>query len=300
MKFGLFLPTFADSSEKGNPGFAPNYSTLNWEKTIEYVKNAEKLGFDSIWVPDHLIMGKNNQILDSLTILGALAPITQKIRLGTVVLCSAFRHPAILAKMISTIDFISNGRMEVGLGSGWHKREFEAFNFPDIDRSRTREIARILQMLWEENNEKPINFTGDFYTLTQAVSKPTPTQRPIPFYIGGNSDESLKIVADIANGWLTSGSISFCSERFSQIRKFLDTSEKQQRVQNFIWFGPAVLQSSNHEATTSGTFGGSISDFIKQIQSYERTGFTELIFAFPDFPKPSMAEAFIDDVKPEF
>ncbi len=85
MKFGVFIPTFADSPENGNPGFAPAYSNIDCKKTTQYAVKAEQLGFDSIWVPDHLIMGKDDTILDPLITLGALATSTTTIKLGTVV-----------------------------------------------------------------------------------------------------------------------------------------------------------------------------------------------------------------------
>jgi len=300
MNFGLFTPTFADSLNDDSPGFAPTYSSISWNKTQEFALKAEELGFDSIWVPDHLIIGKDDQILDSLSVLTALATTTKEIHLGTVVLCSVFRHPAILAKMISTIDIISSGRMIIGLGSGFHQREFNAFDFPPVDRARTREIIKILRMLWEEDPHfGPASFEGSFYTLTEAVSKPFPIQRPMPIYLAGNSEESLRIAKDLANGWMTSGSVESCSEQLVKLKSQLISIEQRQRLKNFVWFGRTYIQQTTKRSSLkSKGLGGTVSELLEQIISLKQIGFSELIFAFPDFPKTTMAETFVKEGLP--
>ncbi|MHA2365698.1 MAG: LLM class flavin-dependent oxidoreductase [Candidatus Hodarchaeales archaeon] len=292
MKYGLFIPTMADSSNKDDPGFAPDYNNLNWNKTVEYVKEAEELGFDSIWVPDHLIMGRNGEIFDSLTMLSALAPITHRIKLGTVVICSLFRHPGILAKMLATIDLISNGRLIAGIGSGWYQREIEAFSFPPINRERTREIVNILRQLWEK--EQPVNFQGKFHNLNEAISRPQPKQSPLPLYIGGSSDKTLEITKKFANGWITSGSYEKATEL---IEKLKISENSQYSLNEFVWFGRIVIEkSSTDHQSVPGIIKGTIMDIKKEINQLEECGFTKVILSFTDFPKNEMIKNFAEKI----
>ncbi|MHA2175499.1 MAG: LLM class flavin-dependent oxidoreductase [Candidatus Hodarchaeales archaeon] len=301
MKFSIFAPTFADSNEKGNPGFAPTYNNLNWKDTKEYTLKAEELGFHGLWVPDHLIMGKDSQIFDSLTVLTALGGITDKIRLGTVVVCSAFRYPAILSKMVSTIDHISNGRFSLGLGSGFHMREFEAFNYPPIERSKTRELIEILRLLWNSENSTGVDYEGDHYSLKNAVSNPIPIQSPLPIYVAGQSEETLWIVADLADGWITTGSIENLNQGLGRLNKILDGNGRKTSIQDYIWFGPTTIMNVNEfNKTDSRGLEGSGSEIIEQITTLADMGFTELIFAFPDFPSDSMMNKFVKEIKPSF
>lgn len=299
MKFGIFIPTFADSPENGNPGFAPSYSNIDWKQTTRYAVRAEQLGFDSIWVPDHLIMGKDDTIIDPLITLGALATATTTIKLGTVVLCSAFRHPSILAKMVATLDFISQGRFILGIGSGFHQREFNAWGFPPVDRSVTEEIVKILKLLWDTKQSELVAFNGKHFTLDQAVSKPTPINNHIPIFIGGNSDMTLNIAANHANGWITGEPLNTCAERLGSFKKYLNTEEKRRRVNQYIWFGPAVLKKSNNDTKPiSRGIGGTVAKLTEEIIFLKNLGFTKVILAFPDFPDVTMAESFTREVIP--
>lgn len=299
MKVSVFIPLFADSPSHLHPGFAPEYASLDWQKTKEYVLRAETLGFEAVWVPDHLIMGKDDQILDPLVALTVFATITHEIGLGTVVACSAFRHPAVLAKMFSTIDFISNGRMIAGLGSGFHTREFNAFDFPPVDRERTREVVRILQLLFDTSIPEPIDFSGTFYQLVGAVSKPQP-KGPMRVYIAGNTPQTLQIAADHAYGWITSGSSTNSFDRIHLLKKLVNTPENKTGLSDFVWFGPVSLWKNSDRSQERARRGihGTPSEVLAQIESFQKMGFTHIIAAFPDFPDTSMAELFIKEIFP--
>ncbi|MFW9856912.1 MAG: LLM class flavin-dependent oxidoreductase [Candidatus Thorarchaeota archaeon] len=298
MKTSIFVPLFADSSDALHPGFAPKYDSLNWDKTQKYVVEAEALGFEAAWVPDHLIMGRNDQILDPFTALASFATITKTIGLGTVVICSAFRHPAVLAKMLASIDFVSNGRMIAGLGSGFHAREFNAFGFPPVDRERTQEVAKILRLLFDRSTG-PVDFFGDFYTLTRAVSRPRPLGR-MPIYIAGNSPKSLQIAAKSGQGWITGGTLRESRDRLRFLRSLLDTQENQNRLADIVWFGPVSIQPDGHSSMTKTRRGiqGNSSQVIQQIEAYRELGFTHIIAAFTDFPETKMAKLFMEEVSP--
>ena len=301
MRFSVFTPTFADSSELGHPGFAPNYNSLSWKETKEYALKAEELDFHSLWAPDHLIMGKDYQIFDSLTVLTALGELTSKIRLGTVVACSAFRYPAILSKMVSTIDHITNGRFSLGLGSGFHIREFEAFNYPPIERSKTRELVEILHLLWENETSIGVDYAGDHYILKNAVSNPTPMQSPLPIYVAGQSEETLWIVADLANGWITTGPIENLDQGLERLNRILEGNSRNTSTLDYIWFGPTSIEPETQlDETITRGLRGSSGEIIEQITKLADLGFSEVIFAFPDFPHELMMNRFATEISPSF
>src|SRR6266511_3491666 len=130
MRIGLALPHYDFSFPEGEG--------LTWPGVLEAAQRAERLGFDSVWISDHFFLdleryGGPAEPLGSVepfTALAALAVRTERVRLGTLVACAAFRHPAIVAKMATAIDLASGGRLDLGLGAGWYRREFEAFGYP--------------------------------------------------------------------------------------------------------------------------------------------------------------------------
>ena len=171
---------------------------------IDYGVRVEKLGYESIWVWDHILLGVDPYfpILDSLSILSAVAARTESIRLGTGVLVLPARNPVVLAKQLSSIDHISKGRLTLGLASGWYKREFDAIGVPFNKRGDIMDQnLDILTRLWEEDS-----VTGSYppYELAEAVMSPKPVQKPRPpILIGGYVDRVLKRAGVVGDGWLT-------------------------------------------------------------------------------------------------
>ncbi|MFX1553563.1 MAG: LLM class flavin-dependent oxidoreductase, partial [Promethearchaeota archaeon] len=177
----------------------------DWEIFLKIAKEAERVGYDSLWITDHLISPKGRSHgLEALTILSALATATEKIRLGTYVLCNQFRHPSLLAKMISTIDHISKGRINLGIGAGWYKAEHISFGLNwdklPIRVSHLKESILLMKKLWTEDN---VSFNGEYYRIKNATLEPKPIQKPYPpIWIGGKSPEIKQLVAEEGNGWI--------------------------------------------------------------------------------------------------
>jgi len=194
IKFGVFLPFYAFKSKEKNPLSA-------FDSVRDVVLECERLGYDSVWLDDHLMFG-NNTILECWTTLSALASITAKIRLGTMVLCNSFRNPAVLAKMAATLDVISNGRLEFGIGAGVQKDEHLAYGIPfpkphaRIDR--LKEAVEIIKKMW---TEEKASYKGKFYSINEAVCEPKPVQQPHPpITIGGGGEKlTLKVAAQHAD-----------------------------------------------------------------------------------------------------
>jgi F420-dependent oxidoreductase-like protein len=180
-------------------------------------KAADAAGFDQIWCADHLVRlprfgGPHGPILDSWTTLAAVAEATERIRVGVLVSANLLRHPSLLAKMAVTVDHISGGRLEVGMGTGWNEAAFTMLGMPFADPAarsrRLREACEVLKALWTQD---VANYTGRFYTLQDAVSDPKPLQHPHPpILIGGRGpNATLRTVALCADAWNTSGAAGF-------------------------------------------------------------------------------------------
>ncbi|MGH2697464.1 MAG: LLM class flavin-dependent oxidoreductase [Actinomycetota bacterium] len=205
MRFGLALPHYDFSRPDGAP--------VSWEGLVNAARRAESLGFDSAWISDHFFLslaryGGPDEPYGSpeaLTALAGLAAVTDRIRLGTLVLCAGFRHPAILAKSAVTIDLLSEGRLDLGLGAGWYEDEYRAFGYR-VGRSRfevLEETVEVLSLLFGE--KEPVTWEGRHYSLDEAYCRPRPAQRPgPPLWVGGKGGPRLaRLVARRADGWNT-------------------------------------------------------------------------------------------------
>lgn len=165
-------------------------------KFVKLAQTAEELGYDTFAIPDHL----GNQV-GPLAALGALSQSTDRIRLGTSVLANGFRHPAILAKEATTIDVLSKGRLELGIGAGWMKEEFDKagieFESPGTRIRRLDESLTILDGLLRGNE---VNFDGEFYQIKGLVGSPRPRQGPRPpIAVGGGGPKMLALAAKHAD-----------------------------------------------------------------------------------------------------
>ncbi|MGB0683212.1 MAG: LLM class flavin-dependent oxidoreductase [Magnetovibrionaceae bacterium] len=174
------------------------------EQLINYGVRMEELGFESLWVWDHILLGTDPHfpIIDSLTLLTAVAARTSKIKLGTGILVLPLRNPLALAKQISSIDQVSKGRFILGTAAGWYKREFDAVGIPFKQRGKIMDRnLEIITRLWEE---EMVNGKWDEHELKQSVMFPKPYQKPRPpILIGGYVDVVLKRAATKGDGWLT-------------------------------------------------------------------------------------------------
>jgi len=169
----------------------------SWDEARAAALEFDRLGFDSVWVCDHLygVPMPNLPILEAWSELAAVAAITERVRLGTLVTPPFFRNPAVLAKQIATIDQVASGRVVAGLGAGWFATEFEAYGcpFPSL-RKRLRaleESCEILKRLWTEER---VTFEGEVFTVRDAMCEPKPAERP-PILIGGGGERVLLGIA---------------------------------------------------------------------------------------------------------
>ena len=183
---------------------------------IEISQMAEELGFDSVSVTDHVVMGKNlhnypfgkfplpseSPWYEPLSLLTMIASNTTKIKLATAILIAPLRNPALLAKTTATLDVISKGRLELGVGLGWQKEEFDAAGLNFEDRSEIFwETLDICKLLWKDS---PISFHGDYYNFDDIWCHPQPIQRnDLPLLFGLKmTEKNAKKIAKIGHGWI--------------------------------------------------------------------------------------------------
>ena len=172
---------------------------------------ADEAGFDHCWVSDHLVGIDDHPLVDVLeawSMLGAMAAMTERVRIGCLVTANTFRHPGVLAKMAVTIDHLSGGRLEFGIGAAWSETEHTMlgleFGTAGERLERFAEACQVLKLLWTQDVS---SFTGRHYQLTDAVCNPKPAQRPYPpIWIGGAGEgKMLRIVAEHADVWNVPG-----------------------------------------------------------------------------------------------
>lgn len=204
IQFGLTIP------QGWRGGDLPLEEENNPVKQFAFSKEiaitADNLGFDSIYAYDHLMPfykgDTEKNIFECFTLLSATATITNKIRIGQIVTCNSYRNPALLAKMLSTLDVISNGRTELGIGAGWYEKEYVAYgyDFPShvIRIRQLDESINIIKELW---TKRSATFSSRYYVVKDAICNPKPIQKPHPIIMVGGSGERylLKVVAKHAD-----------------------------------------------------------------------------------------------------
>lgn len=190
VKFGLFFPQVG----------------LGFPAITERVQVAERLGFDSVFFVDHMWSRGLPQLdhLEAWTLMTATAAVTQRIRVGALVLCNSYRNPALLGKMAASLDAISNGRLVLGLGAGWMDEEYRAYGYPFPSmRARIEQLEEAVEVIKRLLTEERASFQGKYYTVDGAPNLPKPLQRPRPpILIGGGGEKRLlPVVARHADIW---------------------------------------------------------------------------------------------------
>jgi len=215
---------------------------------------AEALGFDSAWLYDHLwaLRNRNEDCLECWTTLSALASATSRIRIGSLVLCNSFRHPALLAKMSATLDVISQGRLNLGIGAGWRQEEYDAYGmfFPKT-RERIKQLEeslRILKTMWTEDEP---TFRGKYFSIEKAVCNPKPIQEPHPpLWVGIMTGRKVmpRLAATLADAVnFTHNPPPACKEKISLIEQHLKTIERPTEHFTKSWQGYVTLAETQSE-----------------------------------------------------
>lgn len=317
LKFGLFID--------------PLFLATSYPVCEQHALEAERLGFEAVWVSDHLMSG-SKPILECFSTLAALASATSAIRLGSLVACNSYRYPSILAKIAATIDHISNGRLEFGLGAGWNVEEYQGYGIPfpstGTRLNQLQESLKIIQLMW---TNETASFTGQYYQIHNAVCEPKPVQMPYPpITIGGSGERrTLQLVAQYADRSNWSGSVSQSAHLLSILRQHCVREQRNYDKIEKSWFGRVFLHSDQEslrkqlrdlhssgrlyfrppprsfarESFTEWFTGlrsqhlvGTPMDCLEKVRAYADLGIRNFIVNFLDFPSLENLQMFHDTI----
>jgi F420-dependent oxidoreductase-like protein len=220
MKFGVVVPQGWRMDLVGISDPAEAYEAMS-----RVAQEAERLGFDSIWLYDHFhTVPEPSQELtfECWTSTAALARDTQRIRVGQIVTCNSYRNPALLAKMACTVDALSHGRLDFGIGAGWYEHEYNAYGYeyPSTGERlrRLEEALQVILAMWTQNEA---TFEGKYYHVRGAINRPKGVQQPhIPLLIGGEGEKvTLRLVAQYADACNIGGDSATITHKLNVLRQ---------------------------------------------------------------------------------
>jgi alkanesulfonate monooxygenase SsuD/methylene tetrahydromethanopterin reductase-like flavin-dependent oxidoreductase (luciferase family) len=263
-----------------------------WAEVLAFAEDAEALGLDSLWVCDHFLSGPPGQppegIHEGWTILSALAAATNRVEVGSLVMCVSFRNPALLAKMAATADAVARGRLILGLGAGWYDPEYEAFGYPTDHRvARFEEALRIIRPLLRGAS---VSVSGRFHEVADAALLPPP-KRPIPLLVAATGPRMLRLTARYADAWNTAW-FGLPDERLRQRMAALETAlEHEGRDPSTLrrTVGAEALDAdlTNSDVGESGLVASSDA-LARAVDAYEGLGFDDLIVGLRPQTKRSL------------
>jgi probable F420-dependent oxidoreductase len=284
--FGVAMRNFTTYPEMPDP-----------QGLLAYAVKAEELGFDSVWVWDHIFLGVDPPfpVLDSLTLLAAVAARTTRIKLGTGVLVLPLRNPVVLAKELSTLDLIAGGRLLLGMASGWYKREFDAVGVPFNERGRIMDRnLEILRRLWTEDQ---VNGEYPPHRLRGSNMSPKPGRLPTVL-IGGYVDRVLKRAA-LTGGWLTYFyTPAGFTKSWAKVRSFAEAAGKNpdsllnaNQLPIYVgpsreaveapmmeWLGQEWDYAAWSDSTKEAAIFGTVDECVAQLRAQLAVGVQKLIF----------------------
>lgn len=270
------------------------HQDMSWDLTLERWRLFEDLGFDSLWDCDHYARPSRptGPYLEAWTLLAALAARTHRARIGVLVSCSTFRHPAFVAKMAGTIDHVSGGRVELGLGAGWFEPEHAmlGIQFPSPPElvARFHEAVTIVDSLLR--NEQT-TFRGRYYQVVEAPFHPRPIQQPRPpLTLGAHGPKMMEIVAQYADTWSSFGTVQEMRER-NQIldEKCAEIGRDPAEIGRSL-YGWAALMPSDPWSSPDA--------FAEMVGRYGEVGMEEFILDRPRDDQLGMAERIATDLLP--
>ena len=305
MKIGITLPQVGQQATR--------------ENVIQMAKNAEKEGFDSLWVFERLLWPINPQtpypvtpdgslpieyqiMFDPLETLTYVTAHTNKIALGTSVIDMLFHNPVVLARRFATLDVLSEGRAICGLGIGWSKDEYQASNIPFKDKGkRADEFVQVLKRIWTDD---VVEFKGKFYNISASKIGPKPIQKPHPpIYLGGFSPNTYsRIVNYDTNGWLglIPGPLEYLDNTIKTIKDIANKANKDpNNFKVILLTHPNIVDSKNQSTNDSQRFPltGTIDQAGSDIQRIKQMGIDHIIFGYNFIPLGRNLDKMLDITK---
>jgi F420-dependent oxidoreductase-like protein len=292
---------------------------------VDLATEAERLGFTALWASDHLLWDAKSErrhCFDVWALLPALAAVTTKLRLGTLVTCNAYRLPAVLAKTAACVDQISNGRLDFGLGAGWKEIEYKAYGipFPPVATrlAQLEEATQLIKLLWTEERA---SFNGAHYQLTDAVCAPKPVQQPLKMWLGGAGEKKLlRMVAQHADGWnmIFGYQLPVVKKKVEVLQRHCDDLKRDcTKIDKSLFIVTCIAgteaEMKKREAETAAALGtgrifniarasgtiGTAEQVAETLRGYQELGFDYFIAMFPYTQDKEMLQRFAETVVPK-
>ena len=267
---------------------------MPWQTTVDRWRLFESLGFDSAWDCDHFVQPSRptGPYFEAWTLLAGLAAVTTTIRVGVLVSSNTFRHPALLAKQAMTVDHISGGRLDLGLGAGWYEPEHAMFGlaFPKPAElvDRFREAVQVVDGLLRQDTT---TFDGSFYRLDQALMRPSAVQKPRPpLVLGAHKPKMMRIVAEYADTWNSFGTVDEMRQRNAILdEQCLAIGRDPTTIVRSLYGWAAMMPSEPWE---------SVDAFQDMVGRYAEAGVNEFLIDQPGEAQFGMLERVAADVLP--
>ena len=310
MRFGLALPQYDYS--------LPGIDTIGWSHVRDWAVRAEEMGFDSIWLSDHLFLDiskyggpdEPHGAMECWTTIAALTSATSRVRLGTLVLCNDLRPPSLVAKMAATVDLLSGGRLEIGMGAGWYEPDYRAAGIEFRPAgARIERLAEAVQIVRGMLQSEKFSFAGKHYEIADAYNLPKAVQRPNPpVWVGGKGDRLVKVAARYADGFnsVWAWTPAAFGERIalldkcaieagrdpSQIRKSVglytlggdDLREIESRFENYQRVSLGASKDMSLQQWRADKLCGTAEEILERVSSFEALGVEEVILGFGLLP----------------
>jgi F420-dependent oxidoreductase-like protein len=292
-----------------------------WAKAVEIARLVEELGLDSVWVYDHVHnvpRPAHEAVFECWTTIAAISQLTTRVRLGQMVGCSSYRNPALLAKITSTVDVISGGRLDWGIGAGWYENEYRAYGyeFPKpVERiRRLAETVEIVKRMWTEPDAK---FKGEHYEVSKAQCDPKPVQQPHPpIWIGGGGEQlTLRVVAKHADCSNFGGDLDTWMHKRDVLLSHCEAVGRDPAEIRMTWSPEILIRGTEAEVAAAGNrslWGGDVESWRagnlvgtpdqvdEKLRAYVDAGVAGVVAWCADYPETESLERFAREVAPSF
>jgi F420-dependent oxidoreductase-like protein len=294
-----------------------------WPAMVEVADRIERLGYDSLWVYDHFHTvpeATQESTFEAWTLMAALAVATERVRLGQMCTCNSYRPPSYLAKVSSTVDVISGGRLEFALGAGWYEEEYLAYGYdfpkPSVRIGQLDEAMHIIKAMWTQDEAR---FEGTHYRVDGAINRPQPMQQPHPpiWIAGGGEQLTLRVVAEHADYANYAGGIEVFKEKGPILDGHCeaigrDPAEigRTTHLVIVVASDEASLEPTVERAAVQGgrpvdkytassmTVVGTSSQVVEQLAEFKEAGCVHVIGYFPDTVWGDGLDVFAEEVMP--
>lgn len=316
LTFGMFMPQ----------GWKMELATIDgaeskWQKAVEIAKLAEELGYDSLWVYDHVHnvpRPANEAVFECWTTIAAISQLTSRIKLGQMVGCCSYRNPALLAKITATVDVVSGGRLNWGIGAGWYENEYRSYGYefpkPAQRIRMLEETVEIVKRMW---TEPTATFKGEHFEVNRAYCDPKPLQQPHPpVLIGGGGEQlTLRVVAKHANCSNFGGNPDQFAHKVEVLKSHCASVGRDFDEIQLTWSPEVFIRPTEDDVSSSGSRSqwgepteswragnlvGTPEQVSEKLQAYVDLGLAGVIPWCSDYPDTTTMELLARDVMPNF